>query len=515
VKFSIGRVGVDSFAPATDPAPSGLRAQAGASIDQLRSETFLTGTLGVLRYVIDGLRDMPGRKSIVLFSENLRLTFEVGRPFYLDTLRRLTDLANRASVVINTIDPRGQQALSDVRDSAISRPGGLGNLIMQRQAEMFDSQEGLAVLAENTSGLFIKNNNLVDEALDEVLADSEGYYLVGYHPDAATFDSKSGEPLYHKVRVLLKIPGPHVRSRSGFFGDPEAERGEPLRTGRAALLHALASPFSSAGVRVQLTTLFNQTPDRRSCLSVLLHIDTRDLTFKSQLDGSQQASFEVAVMTFGVNGDGVDQSDREFSVNLAPEQYQAALQKGLVYVVNQPVRRAGMYQMRVALRDQNSERLGSVNEFVEVPDLTTGQLALSSILLRKEVRDTLTSMDRAEGQVAGENAATAAATRVFKPGDAMSYQYFVFNAKSGVEHKASLEVQTRLFRDGKQVYAGQPMVPTVAGEVSSGRLLAGGQMTLARTVSPGEYMLQIIVTDKVAKGNHQTASNWIDFELQP
>jgi hypothetical protein len=151
---------------------------------------------------------------------------------------------------------------------------------------MIESQQGLGTLARDTGGLFIKDNNRIDQALNDVVADTEGYYLIGYHPDAATFDSKTGAPLYHRVQVRIKIAGLHVRSRSGFFGETNAARDVP-RTGRAALLYALTSPFSAADVDVRLTTLFNQTPDRQSVLSALLHIDARDLQFTAQPDGSE------------------------------------------------------------------------------------------------------------------------------------------------------------------------------------------------------------------------------------
>jgi len=241
---------------------------------------------------------------------------------------------------------------------------------------------------------------------------------------------------------------------------------------------------------------------------------TRDLKFTAQPDGSEQAFFEVAATISGANGERVGEGDRAFGLNLKPDEYQAALEKGLVYVVNQPVQRPGMYQMRIALHDQNSEHLGSANQFVQVPDLTKGRLTLSSILLRHETRGTPSDVNHAEGQVANDDPAVAAAMRVFKPGDALSYQYLVFNAQSSSERKADLEVQTRLFRDGKQIYTGQPMIPTLAGEVASKRLLAGGNMTLARAVPAGDYVLQIVVTDKQAKKKYQIASQWIDFEVQ-
>ena len=58
---------------------------------------------------------------------------------------------------------------------------------------------------------------------------------------------------------------------------------------------------------------------------------------------------------------------------------------GLLYSVSLPVKRPGVFQMRAAVRDATSGGLGSANQFIEVPDLSKGWLALSSIALRAQV----------------------------------------------------------------------------------------------------------------------------------
>lgn len=469
-------------------------------------DTRKAGTFGAVQYVIDGLRDMPGRKCLILFSENLPIREVVTMSLQAtetrtvqpkieiesndkEPFRRLTDAANRASVVINTIDTGGVTTWKK-------------------------RVEGLGTLAEDTGGIFIDNNNDIDDALGKAVADTEGYYLIGYHPDAATFDSKSGAPLYRSVRVRVKIAGLRVRSRSGFLGETDKAKSEAPLTSKEALFSALASPFSAGDMSLQLTTLFSQTPDKRSNLSSLLHIDAHDLSFTQQADGSRHAGFEVVAMTFGVDGVGADHSDKVFNVDLDSAQYEAALSKGLVYLINQPVQKPGLYQMRVALRDQTTGRLGTANQFIEVPDLKDGRLALSSVLLRRDAAGATGGVDHIEGRVADNDPATGAALRVFKPGSPLAYEYLVFNAQSGAARNADLEVQTRLYHDGKLVYEGKPMVPSLTGEAASGRLLAGGHMTLAEGMSPGDYLLQVTVTDKLAKQKFQSTSQTTDFTVQ-
>lgn len=388
VKFSMGRVGVDSFGPVNqidDPNDVypvsghtvGLTpADVDQSTDQSRTQMFTVETLGAIQYVIDGLRDMPGRKSLVLFSENLQLhdlepgllappmSGGGGPTVFVEQItqgmHRLVDAANRASVVIYTIDPRGVQVLSPGAGDRMGRGASkgsadpIGAVMMDRQDQMFKSQEGLWTLAEETGGLFIHNDNFIDDAIKQAVVDSEGYYLIGYHPAADTFDAKTGQRKFHHLEVTLKKAGLQVRSRGGFFGQSDTEARAVPRNGHDQLIHALASPFASGDVHVRLTALFQQTSDGRPFIDAMLHIDAADLKFMPQPDGGQKASLEVEAMTFGESGQPVDQSDRFFDIAVNAAQYAGVQKYGLVYRVNQSLRHPGMYQVRVGLRDQDS-----------------------------------------------------------------------------------------------------------------------------------------------------------------
>ena len=81
--------------------------------------------------------------------------------------------------------------------------------------------------------------NDINGALRKAVADSEGYYLIGYHPEASTFDAKTGQPKFHNVSVRVKGAGLHVRSRSGFFGASDSLRPPQPKTRDAQLQRAL------------------------------------------------------------------------------------------------------------------------------------------------------------------------------------------------------------------------------------------------------------------------------------
>ena len=123
-----------------DPTSSGfspfdLRAQStGRYLNSLLARRSLLS----LHDITDALRSWKGRKTLVFFSEGFPIwdssTREALGPFeevyglgddVLDAVDRLTDLANRASVVIHTVDPRGLLTAGiSAADATIDVPSG-------------------------------------------------------------------------------------------------------------------------------------------------------------------------------------------------------------------------------------------------------------------------------------------------------------------------------------------------------------------------------------------------------
>ena len=80
--------------------------------------------------------------------------------------------------------------------------------------------------------------------------------------------------------------------------------------------------------------------------------------------------------------------------------------------------------------------------------------------------------------------------------------------------KPELDVQTRLFRDGEAVYTGKPTPLPVQAQEDPKQLIGGGRMQLGGKITPGDYVLQVIVTDKLVKEKYRVATQAMDFEIQ-
>jgi VWFA-related protein len=523
---ALGRGGVHAFAPIReDPLESAETddTRSREDIDQFRTEYFSVGTLGALNFIVRGLRELPGRKSVVLFSDNLRIFNREGySDRVLDSLRQLTDLANRSSVVIYTIDSRGLPTLGLTAADNVSHlsPGSLLTKLQDRHTEYFESQDGLNFLAEQTGGLFFYGSNDLAGGIRRVLEDQKGYYLIGYTPDESTFKSEKPERIYHSIKVKVLRSGLHVRSRNGFFGVPDTETRPVYKNRDEQLFAALASPFGSGGVRLRLTSLFTNNLRSGSFLHSMLYIDARDLSYVKETDGRYKAAIDILLITFGENGNEEDRSYRTYTIRMSEEDYKNALERGFVYTVNHPVKKGGAYQLRAAVRDTAKETVGSASQFVEVPDVSKGKLALSGIFVRalNPAPGGQTPggpvMGTTEGRAAEADPQGNPAVRVFHRGRPMVYAYQILNPQlDRATKQPQVETQLRLFRNGQQIFAGKPFLVDVEQQPDAKRMIAGGRLQIGAKMEAGEYVLQVIATDKLAKDKYRTATQSIDFEI--
>jgi VWFA-related protein len=521
VKYVPNRVGVSSFAPLGSSGGGGRggrgRGGGGMSFDRLREETMTVGSLGAIRFVVNSMRGLPGRKSVVLFTEDIRLLYQGAPDGVIDgALQQLNDAASRAAVVIHTVDPRGVADYTPTAADNTTRMSGraIGRVRGQREQQVNNTEQGMTELAEESGGLFVQSVNDLAGALRQAAEDSDSYYLVGYHPDASTFESRNGQPQFHRIEVKVKKAGLHVRSRDGFFGEPGGDR--PLeRTREADLNRALQSPFAVGPIHPRLTAVFANSRQAGSSINALLYFDAKELKWSSEPDGSHKALVDIAAAAFDEDGLVLAPIDTTFALQLNPQRYGAALKKGMVYGIRIPVNRPGPYQVRAAVRDATTEGSGSAERYVEVPDVESGRLAVSGILFRDVAALAAAGdADLPRNPMPGVDDTGGTARRSFRRGALLEYLYEVVNAKAGANQQPELEVQTRLFHDGEPVVAGKA-TPATGKASDPQRLMASGRMKLGPDLTPGEYVLQVTVTDKLAPGKFSIATQSEDFEIEP
>jgi VWFA-related protein len=495
-------------------------------LNQMRKDVFAVGTLGALNYVIQGLREMPGRKSVILFSDGLQIfnpSERSGSSRILNSLQLLLDLANRASVVINTMDARGlvTLGLTAVDNTWNMSPQEVEARLSQRRASFFDSQNGLNYLAAQTGGLAIRNTNDMTGGVKRIMDDQAGYYLIGYRPDDSTFDSANGRAQFHHLSLEVKRAGKYtVRTRTGFYGVTDEKLKPAPDTPQQQLVGALLSPFAASDVQIRLTSLFANDATEGSVLRSFLYVKGSDLTFTKEPDGSHKAVFDLLAVTFGEDGKLIDQTANQHTIRLTDSMHQKVANYGFTYNTTVPIKKPGAYQFRTVLRDEPSGRVGSATQFIQVPDINNDRLTTSGLLIRGMPLDSylkgLTPVSTASGDGTAEDSDPMANTSVrqFRTGTALVYALAIYNAKIDENTgKPDVTIQARLYRNGEQVFSGNAVPFDIRDQADPKRLGGGGAIQLGTTMKPGEYVLQIVVSDLLAKEKYRLATQWMDFEI--
>ena len=211
----------------------------------------------------------------------------------------------------------------------------------------------------------------------------------------------------------------------------------------------------------------------------VLHLDARALAFPTEASGTRTATVDLVGLVFNSDGAQVHDITTGFDVTLKNTATEHAIKNGLVYTARVPIEKPGGYQLRYAVRDRRSGAIGSVGEFVSVPDVSGGAFALSGLVLRAgELTATSESIESDRFSVR-----PADALRVYTAGTQLAYSYEIYNAAKAVQ------TVTSLWRGTDRLVSLPPdtLVPPTDGRP----LTSVGGLKLADDLPPGTYILQI------------------------
>ncbi|MBN2321687.1 MAG: VWA domain-containing protein [Acidobacteria bacterium] len=531
IRFNVlSRVGITSFRPVNEeiPPPEG---------EIIRR---LLGTLEAMRYVLNGMGTLPGRKSLMLFSEHLQIHFDDGGIMSMslsdlvkEKLRHAIQDANRAGIVIHVIDPRGavwtETRVDDTLSPVNASGGGLeleqlmkkmNDVASGREVDWLKSREGLFIMPGETGGLYIPHHNDVEIALQEAVNDGENYYLIGYRPDAETVaEMRDNRNKFHDIKVRVKRPGLQVRSRSGFFSSPETPY-PPAPTGDA-LMQAMLSPLLNDDLQVHLASGYVHSSEGEYLLRTWVHLPGRQLTVLRDGNGEHYISLETYAATTGFDGLVRDSDRMEHKIPLNTQDVLSVREHGLRFSVTIPAKDPGAYFVRLAMKDLGSGKIGSAYQYVEIPDLKKEGLSLSDLFAvnRKEDLQLIlseTGVESAEQFYStGQNREKSHAIRQYQPGESLEYLALIYHADSRQGLPPELETQTVLYRDGTEIFRSDPEAVDLSGVSDPARIPIKRRLRLGKTMPPGDYMLQLQVRDRQAKKDQSLAARSLDFEVIP
>lgn len=473
----------------------------------------VAGTIGVLNFVVERLKNVPQRKTLFLLSDGLLTKFDSDS---YDALRDLADKAARASVVINTISAKGVtvsgmlMAQDEVLPGIINGPDNTGIASQERIDEERALNEGISYLAYATGGKFVRNSNDLAREVTRVLDSTTGYYLIAYEPDEETFSGKA----FHKIDVKVTKPDLELSFRKGFYGRTEKETQTVYKSADSPLFQAISSPLDETGLDIQMTTLLGKDERAVGFVRLIVHIQGSDITFTDEPSGEKKAVFDVVAVILDEKGKIADEFNRTYPIRIPARGLSTVQRNGIDFSTDIPLKRSGIYTLRLALRDNNSKRLGTAGDLIDIPDPKSDKLLVSGLI---------TSELSPDGQpkpfvgrpisaaFAPVFSLSAPSIRQFRSGSALPYVFTINNVRfdnSSASGRITKEV--RLYRNGELIdtEAERPLETT--GQSRAGINEHSGLKSLGDDLLPGEYALQVIIRDKV---KNMVSSQSIDFEI--
>jgi VWFA-related protein len=444
--------------------------------------------------IVNALRALPGRKSLILFSEGLAIPPAVQRLFL-----GVIDAANRANVSIYAMDAAGLRAQSEqakIGEQVNRAAGGGGGILggssgngngplskaLEKNEDVLrqDPHFGLGTLAQETGGLLFDSTNNLRQGFERVETDLRNYYLVGYTPANDVYDGR-----FRTIDVKVKRSGVTVAARKGYFALRNAGTG-PVNSWEAPALGALERRPVPNAFPVRAAALLFPERERPGLVPVVVDLKTAPLTFQPASDGKTYSSdFAVLVRFLDAQNQVVRKISQHYEVNGPVADIERAKQ-GEVIFYREPELPPGVYTMETVVYDAPSGKSSVRLSTVEVP-AKGAALRMSSLVIVKRGERVSEKERRADNPLMVKDVLLYPnlGDAVSKAAKELGFYFAVYPAADGPQPDATLS----LLMNGTLV--AQVPVPLAAPD-ASGRIQQLGRLPLDR-IDPGVYEMRVVV----------------------
>ena len=476
--------------------------------------------LAALAALAEGLRPIPGKKTVVLFSQGFV------SPAVLDwQVQSTIDIANRANVAIYIIDSAGLRAGAPASGALVpSSPlAGVSGATSQEARiravggeTVFDNvrQEGqsreydvLYRISGDTGGRFLKGNNDIGQGLQRINEEIQSRYTLAYRSTNQNFDGT-----FRKIKIEVRRPDAQIVSRSGYYAIPPEEI-VLLSPADKKLFATFAAVEANPGLPIFVSLSPFRSRDGLYTVPLAIELPPSAVKFDRKGDkhsmqleilGVLKTSPERLLSRLGGN----------FDVNLTANDYNTILNNNIFY--RQDLQLApGEYTIDLIVKDKQSGKTTARREQLVLPD-PDEEFATTPVVLSRYVEAaSQLPPDPAvipDVFVHGKTLLRPSAARQFRASDNLIMFLAVYNpANSPDTGKPLVRVTARLMKDGQPATRPFDYVLTEIQNHPVPHLTLAEYIRLTN-LAPGRYQVTIETKDMVTKKSTKQEAT---FEIVP
>jgi VWFA-related protein len=472
-------------------------------------------TINGLLAVINPMRNLPGRKTIIFFSEGIALPPSVQMKF-----PAVISAANRANVAIYTIDSAGLRTEGGQEEAARE----LNSIASQRMAQQargndrgvngpytkslernedllrFDPRSGLGQLADQTGGFLIHDTNDLSNGLRRISDDMHGYYMLTYIPKNEDYDGR-----FRRINVKLNHSNLDVQTRKGYYAIESAGQLPILDYEAPAIAAARDARSNSNPFPFHAAALSYPTTNQPGLTLLIAEAPMSAFNFTTSVDKkSYNADFSILALIKDGSGQIVQKVSKHYPLSGAIESLESARKEPLLFYRETQLP-AGSYNVELIAHDELAGKTSIQTSSIKVAPLDETKPRLSSVAVLKRA-ERLTPEEQKHDQP-------------FHFGELLVYPdlgepiskkagqlAFFLTAWPPKASTANLNLTFVVLQNGRGI--GKSSAPLPAPD-AEGRIKYASSFAL-NDLQPGTYELQVIVSD-----GKNSATRSTNFSVTP
>ncbi|MBX3278617.1 MAG: VWA domain-containing protein [Acidobacteria bacterium] len=490
--------GADAGAAAVEMAFGQMNIRMLETFEMLSRNQQGYATVYALIAVINSLRNLPGRKTMIFFSEGVAIPPAVHARFL-----SVIHAANRANVSIYAVDAAGLRTESVNAEAAReinaiaarrsqqlarSRDDTSGPMMrgLERNEDLLrlNPHTGLAQLAEHTGGFLIANTNDLTSGLRRIDEDLRVHYMLSYAPTNPDYDGK-----FRQISVKLNRPNLDVQTRRGYYAI-DSSSASPVLDYEIPALAALNSQNRANTFALRAGGFHFPDAKPPGPTPILAEVPLSSFTFKTDKEKkTYSADFTIVAVVRDETRQIVQKASQMYPIT-GPADKLETVRKDEVLFYRELDLAPGRYTLDTVAYDAPTGRSSVVSVPLEVPDEHDAKLRVSSLMLLKRA-DRLTAEEQKQDRPFhfGE---VIVYPNLGQPLQKATSKQLAFFFTVWSESKETPKLTIEIFQQGQRL-AGTAAELSAAD--ANGRIKYASALPL-EGFPPGRYELKITVADQ-------------------